>query len=110
MRLSSSDHHVVGPGVRFRVRHPVLAAHLIGERVFVIYDWMAFDKDAPARNLFCYDRTGTELWRAEDIGMGEADAYTNVTQELPLWAGNFVGCECRIDEASGKVLETCFTK
>ena len=110
MRLDHSDGHIHGPGVRFPVEHPVLEAHLIGEQVVVIFDWMAFDAAAAARNLFCYDLAGKPLWRAEDVGMGSSDAYTAVVQEAPLWVGNFSGFACRIDEASGKVLERRFTK
>jgi hypothetical protein len=110
MRLSHSDGYIQGPRVRIRATHPVHAAHLVGDHVLVVYDWMAFKRDAPARNLYCYDLSGQELWRAEDIEMGAADAYTSITREDPLWVGNFAGFDCRIDAATGKVVEKCFTK
>jgi hypothetical protein len=71
---------------------------------------MAFDRTRPARNLFCYDRSGHMLWRAPDIGLGATDAYTAVTIEQPLQVGNYAGFSCRIDEGTGEVLSKCFTK
>ena len=110
MHLAQVNGWIEGPSVRCRAEYPVLAAHLVGERVIVVYDYMAFPKNEPARNLFCYDSAGTRLWRAQDIGMGATDGYTNVTSEVPLWVGNFSGFNCRIDEQTGDVLEKSFTK
>ncbi|WP_192558764.1 hypothetical protein [Pseudomonas allokribbensis] len=110
MHLNVDRKHIFGNGVSFEAEYPVLQVVLINERVMVTFDWMAFERDIPARNLFCYDRSGNLLWRAPDIGMGIVDAYTGVTNEEPLWVGNFAGFNCRIDEASGQVLETRFTK
>ena len=110
MRLRIDDNWVKGAGVLFEGSYPVLEASLIGNRVLVIYDWMAFDRNGPAKNLFCYDRSGQLLWRAEDIGHGATDAYTGIIAEEPLSVGNFAGFACRIDEQTGKVLGTCFTK
>ncbi|GGK24630.1 hypothetical protein SAMN04490189_3968 [Pseudomonas koreensis] len=110
MRLNVSGKRIFGDGISFEGEYAVLEAVLIEERMMVTFDWMAFEKDVPARNLFCYDRSGNLLWRAQDIGMGIVDAYTGVTNEEPLWVGNFAGFSCRIDEASGQVLETRFTK
>ena len=110
MRLDVRNGWVEGPGVRIKGAYPVLHAHLVGERVIVIYDWMAFPRGEPARNLFCYDKTGTLLWRAPDIGFGAVDAYTNVISEAPLWIHNFSCVSCRVNEASGEVVEQVFTK
>lgn len=110
MRISHSEEFIQGPGFRIQAAHPVLEAHLIGNRVLVVYDYMAFARDAPARNLYCYAPSGEELWRAEDIGMGATDAYTNVLREEPVWVGNFAGFDCRIELANGKVSEKRFTK
>lgn len=110
MRLAHSDGYIQGSGVRIRARHPVVAAHLIGDRVVVVYDWMAFEPGTPARNLYCYGLNGEELWRAGDIGMGATDAYTAVLKEEPLWLGNFAGFDCQIDPTTGKVLDRSFTK
>ncbi|WP_339465488.1 hypothetical protein [Pseudomonas sp. EA_65y_Pfl2_P74] len=110
MQLNVSGKRIFGNGISFEGEYPALQAVLINERVMVIFDWMAFERNIPARNLFCYDHFGNLLWRAPDIGMGAVDAYTGVMNEEPLWIGNFAGCSCRIDEASGQVLETRFTK
>lgn len=110
MQLTVHENWIKGDGVLFKGKYPVLSASLINDHVLVIYDWMAFEGKSPARNLFCYVRTGSFLWRASDIGRGAADAYTNITSENPLWVSNFAGFNCRIDEASGKVLDADFTK
>lgn len=110
MLLNVSGKRIFGNGISFEGEYPALEAVLINERVVVTFDWMAFERDIPAHNLFCYDRSGNLLWRAPDIGMGIVDAYTGVTSEEPLWVANFAGFNCRIDEASGQVLETHFTK
>lgn len=110
MHLKVKRKRIFGDGISFEGEYPALQAVMINERVMVTFDWMAFARDVPARNLFCYDRSGNLLWRAPDIGRGAVDAYTGVTNEEPLWVGNFAGVSCRIDEASGQVLETRFTK
>ncbi|GAB5993264.1 hypothetical protein ACET9K_03655 [Aeromonas enteropelogenes] len=110
MQLTVHENWIEGNGVRFKGEYPVLRASLIKDHVLVIYDWMAFERNSPARNLFCYDSAGNLLWRAPDIGRGAADAYTNITSECPLWVNNFAGFNCRIDEISGKILEADFTK
>ena len=110
MRLVVSGNWILGEGVRFEVDYPTLEAVMVNGRVLVTFDWMAFDRNERAQNLFCYDSSGNLLWRAPDIGMGAVDAYTGVTNEQPLWVGNFSGFDCRIDETSGQVLETRFTK
>jgi len=110
MRLEVSGNQIFGGGIRFEGKHPVLEAVLVNGRVLVTFDWMAFEQNAPAQYLFCYDSSGKLLWRAPGIGMGATDAYTGVTSEEPLWVVNFAGCNCRIDEVSGQVLEVLFTK
>jgi hypothetical protein len=87
------------------VKYPALEAVLVNERV-VSFDWMAVDRNAPAQKFFCYDSSGNLLWRSRAIGMGAVDAYTGVTNEAPLWVGNFSGFDCRIDETSGRVLDS----
>ena len=110
MKLSVRNNWIQTEGVGFQGTHPVLEAVLVEDRVLVTYDWMAFEQGVAARNLFCYDTAGALIWRAADMGMGATDAYTGVQTEAPLWVGNFAGFSCRIDEASGAVVETRFTK
>lgn len=111
MKLSIRENWIEGDGVRFKGAHPVLEAVLLPEeRVLVTYDWMSFKRGAAARNLFCHDKAGALVWRAEGIGLGDVDAYTGVLEESPLWVGNFAGFSCRIDERTGKVVEKRLTK
>ena len=110
MKLTEKNDRIGGNGVSIKAEYPVIEAALIREHVLVIYDWMSFNKNALARNLFCYMKEGALLWRAADIGMGSTDACTNILSEEPLWVGNFEGWRCRIDEASGTVLNQEFTK
>lgn len=99
-----------GTILKFSAKFPVAQIRRSGERVFVIYDYMAFPKEQPARNLFAYDLNGNELWRADDIGMGGTDAYVGFHSDSPLAVYNFAGYLCRIDEESGRVLKADFTK
>ena len=93
------------------VEHPVLDAREIKGVIIVVFDYMAFPRGAPARNLFGYSATNGELlWRAPDIGQGSVDAYTNVQSEAPLVVGNFAGFACGIDLNTGNVISTVFTK
>jgi hypothetical protein len=91
--------------------YPVLEAREIGRLVVVVYDYMSFPQDKPARNLFAYDRhTGEEEWRAQDIGLGQTDAYTKILSDAPLLVGNFASYICRVDPRNGRVIEKEFTK
>lgn len=110
MRLQVDGKRVLGDGFYLDVGHRVTDARLIRGRVIVICDYMDFDTEGPARNLFCYDLDGAELWRASDLGLGSADGYTNFVSEEPLVVGNFAGFNCRVELETGRVLETAFTK
>lgn len=90
---------------------PVLDAHEIGNVIVVVYDYMAFPSNEPAKNLFAYSGiSGSELWRGEDIGAGATDGYTYIMSESPLVVGNFAGFDCTIDIKTGKIISTAFTK
>jgi hypothetical protein len=101
---------VDGEGFSFEGEFPVIDRAVMGEKVFVLYDYMAFGKEGPARNLFCYTKSGDCLWRAADLGGSSNDAYVGILGVDPLWVSNFNGCNCRIDENTGIVLKTKFTK
>ncbi len=91
--------------------YPVLETREIGSLVVVVYDYMSFPEGEPARNLFAYSaKTGVEVWRADDIGLGQTDAYTNIISETPLIVGNFAGYSCWVDLATGTVVSKVFTK
>ena len=101
---------VKGEDFSFEGKFPVLERAVMGDKVVVIYDYMAFGKERPARNLFCYTKSGNLLWRAADLGGSSTDAYVGILGVSPLWVSNFNGCDCRIDESTGSVLKTRFTK
>ena len=110
MKLIVDNGYILAGGGRIKATNTVLAAIQVGSRVYVIYDYMEFPSKLPARNLFAYDLAGNEVWRANDIGCGGVDAYTNFIAEQPLTVFNF-GCYiCVIDEANGNVVSTQFTK
>lgn len=91
-------------------QYPVLDAREIGDFIVVLYDHMAFPRGESARNLFAHEQGGEIFWRAEGIGQGATDGYTNFISELPLVVGNFSGFTCTIDIESGRVLQKVFTK
>ena len=94
-----------------RAEYPVLETREIGEFLVVVYDYMAFPRGQPARNLFAYSTASGRLaWRADDIGMGSTDAYTNILSEHPLVVGNFASYNCTVDLRTGRVVSKAFTK
>ena len=94
----------------FKTELDVLDWRELAGRFLVIYDYMQFPKNPPARNLFAHAADGTELWRAEPISTESADAYTNFISESPLVVGNFIGFNVTIDPQTGKVVDKVFTK
>ena len=110
MKLSFQGNQVIHPGGELEAQYPVQEARFLVGKIVVIYDYMAFPQDAPARNLFAYDQSGGLIWRAEDIGQGRTDAYVNILSEAPLKVGNFSGFEVELDASTGKVLNKVFTK
>jgi len=89
---------------------PVSDAIQIGDRVFVIFDSMRYPSMVPARNLRAYDLDKNELWAAALPTEEPAAAYIHFLSESPLTAWNFACFRCVIDEASGLLIETHFTK
>jgi hypothetical protein len=110
MKLKVLDDKIEFKGGSIKAVYPVLEARKINELILVIYDHMEFPKDEPARNLFAYDCAGNELWRAEDIGAGATDAYTNFLSEVPLKVSNFSGFSVSINLELGRVTGKLFTK
>ncbi len=110
MKLEFGDGWVKHSGGLLPVAYPVLEARQIDGLVVVLYDYMAFPREGPSRNLFAYNPDGTQRWRAEDIGQGRVDGYTNIMSEQPLIVGNFSSFTCTIDLRTGQVLAKEFTK
>ncbi|OVE78134.1 hypothetical protein BVX99_00550 [bacterium F16] len=94
----------------FKTEKRVLDWCKIGSIYLVIYDYMSFPKDAPARNLFAHSETGDVLWRGEAFSELSTDASVNIISEVPLVVGNFAGYAVTFGLEDGKVLETKFTK
>lgn len=88
----------------------ILQARRIGDRVMIIFDYMAFPNGRPAPNLVAYDLHQKELWTAENPDGGGADAYVNFISESPFKAWNFSCFICTLDEATGKLVSKEFTK
>jgi hypothetical protein len=80
--------------------------------ILKLYDWMNYPKDEPARNVEAYDEKGNRLWIIESLG-GNAgtDCYTNISsKQAEIHAFNFQCYDCIIDEFTGKILSSRFTK
>jgi hypothetical protein len=110
MKLTVQGKAIIHSLGRVEGQYPVIEAREIGKYVLVLYDYMSFPDQEPARNLFAYDRNGQLLWRSVHIGSGAADAYTNILSEEPLIVGNFSGFNCTIDIRTGEVTTKSFTK
>lgn len=110
MKLNIIDDKIKFKSGSVKAKYPVIDACEINGQILVVYDYMSFPKNSPARNLFAYDADGNELWRAEDIGLGGTDAYTNVISESRLTVGNFAGYSVTIESNTGQVLSKVFTK
>jgi hypothetical protein len=90
---------------------PIKEAVRVGDRVLLIHDYMAYPSKQPDRNLVTYTITGERIWTAQNLTQsGPTDAYTNFLSEDPLWVGNFMGFNCRIDLETGRLLKSVFTK
>jgi hypothetical protein len=89
----------------------ILDAASYGERVFVVFDYMAYPAHRPARNLVALDRNAGLLWTvADNPADTPAAGYTCIDSVSPLLVGNFAGYQCTIDAVSGALLKSQFTK
>ncbi|MFN7731979.1 MAG: hypothetical protein ACK5OB_08750 [Pirellula sp.] len=97
--------------VEYTLDLPIIDAATDGERVFVVFDYMAFPKSQPAANLVALDVNSKLLWTVTGQPIDHPTAaYTKITRIDPLTVGNFAGFSCVIDCACGKLLESEFTK
>lgn len=80
--------------------------------VLKLYDWMSYPKGKSARNIEAFDKEGNHLWTIEALGGHEpTDCYTNVTSKNgKIHAFNFQCYDCIVDETSGKIISSVFTK
>jgi hypothetical protein len=110
LKLIFQENIVQLPENSLQLRLPILDARLLGDKVIVIHDYMAFPEGRPAANLLAYSLTGKKLWVAENPSAAPADAFVNFISEEPLQVGNFAGYKCTISLESGKLITSEFTK
>jgi hypothetical protein len=88
----------------------VLQARRLGDRVLIIFDYMAYAQGKPAANLVAYDLHQKELWVGENPDQSATAAYVNFISDDPLKAWNFACYVCTLDPQNGKILQSQFTK
>lgn len=64
--------------------------------------------ESPLRNLRAYSSSGELLWEAEFPE--QADYYYRIVSRSPLVALSFSSYRCRIDPATGRIIEAQFLK
>src|SRR5688572_1971950 len=97
-------------GRTWRVPYPIAQAVLAGERVLVLYDYMAGPRHRQFQNLEAFTLEGVRLWTAEHPTSTTADAYVSINSVSPLRASSFASYDCTLDVESGRLLESVFTK
>lgn len=111
MQISVESNQIIHSRGKIPPCFSVFETREIGDLIVIVYDYMAFPRNEPSRILIAYSGLmGKELWRADDIGAGDTDGYTDVISESPLIVGNFAGFDCHIDIQTGKVVSKVFTK
>ena len=95
--------------------YSILDAEVSGGRIFVVYDYMEFPMDAPAKNLVCIDKSGRELWVAGNPTNQNNDGYTNFNRtdksiEGCIAVNNFAGYLCQVNKSTGELANVQFTK
>lgn len=109
--LHVTDKRLFFRGHRIDLPKPVLDAAVMDDRIIVVFDYMEYPPDTPAKNLVAIDMAGNQLWEVSDNPIDvPAAGYTNITNIDPLTVGNFAGCSCVIDSSTGELLKSQFTK
>lgn len=110
MKLQTEPQRVLVGSQWWRFAERVADALQLGDRVFVIFDYMGFPQGRPAPNLRAYDLHQKLLWTAAHPIDQPAAAYVNFLSETLLVAWNFACFRCTLDEASGEIIQAQFTK
>jgi len=119
MDICHSGSVVTVDGVAWATEYPVKEAFALTEAVCVLLEPDAYLSDAAypkerrrgkgaLRNLRAYSPTGALLWEAEFPE--QADYYYRIVSREPLVALSFSSYRCRIDPASGRIVEAEFMK
>lgn len=101
--------------VTLSLSYSILDAEVLDEKIFVIYDYMEFPMNAPARNLVYIDKSGKELWVAGNPTNQNNDGYINFnrtdkTIDCCIAANNFSGYTCHVNKFTGELANVLFTK
>ena len=108
--ISFSGSEVSVSGRTWRVSYPVTQAVLVGDRVLVLYDYMAGPRYRQFQNLEAFTLDGVRLWTAEHPTSETADSYVSIKSVSPLRVSSFASYDCTLDIESGRLLESAFTK
>jgi hypothetical protein len=108
--VTFSGSEVTVAGSTWRVPYPVAQAVLVGDRVLVLYDYMAGPRHRQFQNLEAFTLDGVRLWTAEHPTSTTADAYVSITSVSPLRVSSIASYDCTLDEQSGRLLQSEFTK
>lgn len=92
------------------VNFPVVVKHK--DMVLKLHNWMHYPAGESIRNVEAFDLNGNKLWVIEaQGGYKESDFYTGLSlRDGRIHAFNFQCYDCVIDEATGKVISSHFTK
>ncbi len=77
-----------------------------------LFNWMEYPRGKAAANVEAYNSEGDKLWTISPLGGNPStDCYTNIsTDGNTLKAFNFQCYSCIINEKSGEVISSEFTK
>lgn len=100
---------ISGQGYSFVGDHDVLDKKELGDIILVVYDYMAYPKNGPIRNLIAYSREGETKWVGESPG-NPTSAYYAISCTEPLIVNSFCSHACTIDETNGKIVSKVFFK
>jgi hypothetical protein len=109
-KVTFSGSEVTVAGRTWRVPFPVAQAVLAGDRVLVLYDYMTGPRHRQFQNLEAFTLEGVRLWTAEHPTSTTADVYVSITSVSPLRVSSFASYDCTLDEESGRLLRSEFTK
>jgi len=80
--------------------------------ILKLFNWMDYPKGQAAQNVEAFDERGNRLWVIESLGGNSlTDFYTNISsKDGEIHAFNFQCYDSVIDEDTGKILSSSFTK
>ena len=95
--------------------YSILDAEESSEKIFIVYDYMEFPMNGPAPNLVCIEKSGKELWVADNPTSQSNDAFTNFSRtnkstDNCISVNNFAGYLCQVNKSTGELNDVQFTK